>query len=381
MEAAPQGLRWMTRLGEFLRTRAELLPSPFPSPDRDQAGERMFEAGRSLTPPPPAMLQGFLGSNMFSNEPPSSSSGVPTEVIQEEVQRQLRGVYERLEYSEARNHQLQAQLEAYKQMHEQQAAAAHMQASGVLECSATALPSPVQPSRQSQAGTNIPISGHGYREGTPNVSREGLYQGAIPAGESNRTPQQSLIRSLLTRAGLGIPQRATSAIGDVGVPQGSTLAPGLGEPPRVTSGIGEVGIMQRNTIREPLPQRAPGLGDSQGDTSGVRDLGVPQGHTSSGPCPQALGAGMLAAGNSHGFSSHVQGQGFPKGPDIVMGAARKLVQQENQSGASGIGNPKEPHPGIGEPQGNTLYAAPHSSSGLGRVAGDGNPPGNFLRYL
>ena len=51
---------------------------------------------------------------MLMHQPPSSSSGVPSEVIQEEVQRQLRGILERLEASEVRNQYLGSQLEAYR---------------------------------------------------------------------------------------------------------------------------------------------------------------------------------------------------------------------------------------------------------------------------
>ena len=60
-------------------------------------------------------LASLLGHRGTPNQPPSSTSGVPTEVIQEEVQRQLGGPLTRLEQSENRNRELQQQLEALQQ--------------------------------------------------------------------------------------------------------------------------------------------------------------------------------------------------------------------------------------------------------------------------
>ena len=103
----------MTRLGEFIRSRAELVPSPFPGASPERPSEFTTPASlRPATPPRVSGLPGFLGSNLFNNDPPSSSSGVPTEVIQEEVQRQLRGILDRLEITESHNQHLQRQLEA-----------------------------------------------------------------------------------------------------------------------------------------------------------------------------------------------------------------------------------------------------------------------------
>ena len=82
LETAPTGFRWMSRLGDFLRTRTELLPSPFPggSPER-QSDLSSPGPVRPATPPRATGLPSFLGSNLFQHsvQPPSSSSGVPTE--------------------------------------------------------------------------------------------------------------------------------------------------------------------------------------------------------------------------------------------------------------------------------------------------------------
>ena len=118
LESAPPGFRWMSRVGEFLRARAELMPSPFPgaSPERESSAAGSQAQIRPLTPPRRSGLQGLLGASIFNNnEPPSSSSGVPSEVIQEEVQRQLGVILGRLEASESHNRLLQAQLEAMQQ--------------------------------------------------------------------------------------------------------------------------------------------------------------------------------------------------------------------------------------------------------------------------
>ena len=127
LEGAPAGFGWMSRLGDYLRNRAELLPSPFPgaSPDRDRDASSAASqvSARNPTPPRQTAIAGLLGSNFFTTDPPSSSSGIPSEVIQEEVQRQLKGVLERLELSESRNRHLEQQLEAVRQSRERTAEA------------------------------------------------------------------------------------------------------------------------------------------------------------------------------------------------------------------------------------------------------------------
>ena len=126
LESAPHGLRWMSRVGEFLRARADLIPSPFPgaSPDRESSLAGSQAQLRPMTPPRRSGLQGLLGASMFgNNEPPSSSSGVPSEVIQEE-QRQPGVILGRLEASETQNRNLQTQLEAAQLEADQQRAQA-----------------------------------------------------------------------------------------------------------------------------------------------------------------------------------------------------------------------------------------------------------------
>ena len=125
--AMEQGMRppstgwpsWMSRIGEMFKAPpVTWLPSPMPSPPRPR---RLLEA-RSLYGPPPrrhrggpeeaAGIRGEEQSNLGLGptlHTPSSSS-IPAEAIQAEVQRQLGGLLERLQAAESTNTRLQEEL-------------------------------------------------------------------------------------------------------------------------------------------------------------------------------------------------------------------------------------------------------------------------------
>ena len=99
--------RWFAKLGSILNTgsgaaQADLAPSPFPSvsPFSSPPGGQSFRLRSPMRPRaiPPAPT------------PPSSSS-VPAEAIQAEVQRQLHGVLQQLHAFGERNEQLQLELQ------------------------------------------------------------------------------------------------------------------------------------------------------------------------------------------------------------------------------------------------------------------------------
>ena len=114
---------WVTRLGEFFRQPAVTwLPSPLPSPplprrseDRT-TGARLGERPSQVLEAPPGQGRSAGGVNRGQvNNPNSStpsSSELPTEAIQAEVQRQLAGLLDRLQFMEAENSRLQEQLAA-----------------------------------------------------------------------------------------------------------------------------------------------------------------------------------------------------------------------------------------------------------------------------
>ena len=303
LEAAPQGLRWMSRLGEFLRNRSDLWPSPLPSPESDQPTVEAFVPARPGTPPRAATLQGFLGANMFTNNPPSSSSGIPSEVIQEEVQHQLRGVLERLDLSESRNRQLELQLEAYRQAHEQAAAA-----------SAAAAAASAQATQQPHAGPSASVIGRDQQalvEQCP--AQQGILQGLIA-----RVREASPLRDSL---GLGKPQGSTS----LSAPQPSVpLASSASEIPCGSNenplrDYPSIGNPQRSTIVGSVPpaaqpaSSAPGFSFYSGDQP-VRDnpsIGIPKGPT--------LGLGSEQTSGGHRVSAE-------PGPSLVD-ALSKSVQQ------------------------------------------------------
>ena len=101
--------KWMSRLGSMLQPgsstgQGELASSPFPSP--------------AFASPPggqPFRLRSPGKARAISSAPtPPSSSSIPAEAIQAEVQRQLHGVLSQLKDYAERNNELQAELEQTK---------------------------------------------------------------------------------------------------------------------------------------------------------------------------------------------------------------------------------------------------------------------------
>ena len=101
--------KWMSRLGSILQqgssaSPGELAPSPFPSP--------------AFASPPggqPFRLRSPGKARAIPSAPtPPSSSSIPAEAIQAEVQRQLHGVLSQLKDYADRNNELQAELEEVK---------------------------------------------------------------------------------------------------------------------------------------------------------------------------------------------------------------------------------------------------------------------------
>ena len=109
---------WITRLGEFFKAPAvSWMPSPIPSPPVPRRGSSSQVPGRQQTPSRmttegDARREGLVvrgsGGNLNTSTP--SSSDLPTEAIQAEVQRQLGGLIDRLQYMEIENAKLQEQL-------------------------------------------------------------------------------------------------------------------------------------------------------------------------------------------------------------------------------------------------------------------------------
>ena len=92
--------RWMSRLGSYVMPVAsELLPSPLPSQPTPPGGH-------------PFTIQSPMRQrSMRRPTTPPSSSSIPAEAIQQEVQRQLGGLLARLDDAETRNTQLLRELE------------------------------------------------------------------------------------------------------------------------------------------------------------------------------------------------------------------------------------------------------------------------------
>ena len=92
--------RWMSRLGSYVMPVAsELLPSPLPSQPTPPGGH-------------PFTIQSPMRQrSMRRPTTPPSSSSIPAEAIQQEVQRQLGGLIARLDDAETRNTQLLRELE------------------------------------------------------------------------------------------------------------------------------------------------------------------------------------------------------------------------------------------------------------------------------
>ena len=109
---------WLTKLGEFFKAPAVTwMPSPIPSPPVPRRATQEDVPGRQRTPTRPTASGGArrdgltvrgLGGNPNNSTP--SSSDLPTEAIQAEVQRQLGGLIDRLQYMEIENAKLQEQL-------------------------------------------------------------------------------------------------------------------------------------------------------------------------------------------------------------------------------------------------------------------------------
>ena len=116
--------RWMQRLTDMFRAPqvpATWIPSHLPSPISEVRSRHGKSDGARAAPSPDTLVQG----PPMAVKPPSppSSSSVPAEAIQAEVQRQLGGLLERLQRSEAENARLQKQLEQRDQEYRTAAAA------------------------------------------------------------------------------------------------------------------------------------------------------------------------------------------------------------------------------------------------------------------
>ena len=108
---------WVSRLGEFFKAPSVTwLPSPLPSPPmplrrRQQYAHDGVEAqGPMASGDARSAILGRPNMNNPNSSTPSSSE-LPTEAIQAEVQRQLGGLIDRLQYMELENNRLQEQLE------------------------------------------------------------------------------------------------------------------------------------------------------------------------------------------------------------------------------------------------------------------------------
>ena len=115
---------WISRLGDMFKAPpAAWLPSPLPSPPRPR---RLLEQGRLRGPQESGA--GMDGRNvagirveehrtngLVPNYNTPSSSSIPAEAIQAEVQRQLGGLLDRLQQAEASNRRLQDELEVLRQ--------------------------------------------------------------------------------------------------------------------------------------------------------------------------------------------------------------------------------------------------------------------------
>ena len=95
--------RWMTRLGSYVAPiSSDLLPSPLPSQATPPGGQAF-------------MLRSPVRQRPVRRPPtPPSSSSIPAEAIQQEVQRQLGSLLSRLDDAESRNMQLLRDLELAK---------------------------------------------------------------------------------------------------------------------------------------------------------------------------------------------------------------------------------------------------------------------------
>ena len=125
LSVLPQGLRWMGRLGEYLRPsrverlQAQLWPSPFPSPERRRVATGQVEAQSPLFSVDAVQrLQAIqdrtsllYGSPSQPQNPTPSSTSISAEAIQAEVQRQLGPLVEHIQRLERLNELLQQQAQ------------------------------------------------------------------------------------------------------------------------------------------------------------------------------------------------------------------------------------------------------------------------------
>eukprot|EP00439_Symbiodinium_sp_Y106_P025509 s7582_g3.t1 len=122
---------WIAKLGDMFKAPAvSWMPSPLPSPPRPR---RLLEA-RSLRGPPaarapaPGLDSGYgfrgeevRGSGLVPNLNTHSSSSIPAEAIQAEVQKQLGGLLDRLQEAELTNARLQEELELVRRTQREEA--------------------------------------------------------------------------------------------------------------------------------------------------------------------------------------------------------------------------------------------------------------------
>ena len=110
---------WMARLGEFFRgPTVTWLPSPLPSPSPPAPRRQEIGPGQAVSTGRQALEQAagsaksavVRGALVNPSASTPSSSELPTEAIQAEVQRQLGGLIDRLQYMESENQRLQDQL-------------------------------------------------------------------------------------------------------------------------------------------------------------------------------------------------------------------------------------------------------------------------------
>ena len=124
----------VAKIGEFFKAPAVAwLPSPIPSPPipRGAISSQPSGSAEVFSKPGPGTAAGNArsaigGDRRSVNNPNSltpSSSEIPTEAIQAEVQRQLGGLLDRLQQMENENHQLQRQLQQATAEKESQQAA------------------------------------------------------------------------------------------------------------------------------------------------------------------------------------------------------------------------------------------------------------------
>ena len=184
--------RWFAKLGSILNTgsgsaQADLAPSPFPgvSPFSSPPGGPSFRLRSPMRPRaiPPAPT------------PPSSSS-IPAEAIQAEVQRQLHGVLQQLQVFGERNEQLQMELqEARMQLQLEQQRSANQEntlvrpsgllgdlGSATLDPGALAGLPPIAPFRESQHEA-MHQNEQLYDEG-PEIPPQPRHQGLPEAGST-----------------------------------------------------------------------------------------------------------------------------------------------------------------------------------------------------